>query len=116
MTWARAISYLAIAVLALSTGWLVRGWHEDSVQLAVQQAADKIRDDAISRESSISDRVEKKLAGLRANQTVIDRGVVREIEKPIYRNVCLGDDGIRLLNDLAAGLPANPAKPAAKVP
>lgn len=96
-------------------GWCVRGLVEDRHQLAVERAAKAIRDDAIRRESDVAAKVEERLASLSANQTVIDRGIIRETEKPVYRNVCLEPGALRLLNSAAAG--AGPsAEPAGEVP
>lgn len=109
-------SALGVGFLSLvfGGGWYVRGLVEDRQQLAVERAANAIRDAAIQRESAIAAKVEERLASLSANQTVIDRGIIRETEKPVYRNVCLGDDVVRLLNAAAAG--ADPtAEPAGEV-
>lgn len=113
----------ALAVSAAATaGWLTRGWLEDSQRLTAIEAANAAADRALARESVIAGVVEARLSTLQANERIIDRGIVREIQKPIYRNVCLGDDAIRLLNDAAAGqrpdstdaadtLPGNAATP-----
>lgn len=111
-----ALCAMALAI-TLTTGWTVKGWQVDSVNLAVEQAAKKIADKAIERESGIASKVEERLAGLTANQTVIDRGIIREIQKPIYQRVCLEPDAIRLLNAAARGeAPDDPGKSAGKVP
>lgn len=97
---------LAIAA-SLATGWQVRGWLEDSDRLAAKTATEAALTAAMARESSIAAAVEQRLSGLQASETVIERGVIREIEKPIYRNVCLGDDAVRLLNAAASGQAAS---------
>lgn len=112
---------LALCAIALAatftTGWTVKGWQVDSVNLAVKEASDAIRDNAINRESGIAEKVEERLSTLSANQTVIDRGIIREIQKPIYQRVCLEPDAVSLLNAAARGeAPAAPAKPAGQVP
>ncbi|WP_083941909.1 hypothetical protein [Salinicola socius] len=89
--------------IAASAGWLTRGWLEDSHRLTAIEAARETASQALARESVIAGIVEAKLSTLDANERIIDRGIIREIEKPMYRNVCLGDDAIRLLNDAAAG-------------
>lgn len=94
---------IAAIVLAAAGGWVVRGWSEDSAQLAVEKAAKLIDDKAIVRESALADLVETRLAQLKANEKIIDRGIIREIEKPIYQRVCLEPGAIRLLNAAARG-------------
>lgn len=114
---ARIAICIALAALCVLTGWQARGWKEDSESLAVERAAQKIVEKATANESGIASKVEERLAGLTANQTVIDRGIIREIQKPIYQRVCLEPDAIRLLNAAARGeAPDAAGKPSGKVP
>lgn len=100
-------SRLLIAVMALAastaTGWLARGWLEDSQRLTAERAVQQAINAALERESDIAHSVETRLAELEANERIIDRGIIREIEKPIYRRVCLEPHLVRLLNDAATG-------------
>lgn len=113
----RIAAYFIVAAIGLAVGWTVKGWEQDSVNLAVAQAAKKIADDAAARDSSIAKTVEDRLATLTANKTVIDRGIIREVQKPIYQRVCLEPDAIRLLNAAARGeAPDDSGKPAGEVP
>lgn len=106
-----------VAAGSFATGWRIMGWKNDSEQAAIDRAAQAIIDKAIANESGIAAKVEQRLAQLKANETVIDRGIIREIQNPIYRNVCIADDGLRILNDIARGqAPADPGKPASQVP
>ena len=106
-----------VGMLAFASGWTVRGWFEDSRNLAIERAAAAIEQQALARESVIAAKVEQRLAELKANQTVIDRGIIRETEKPVYRNVCLPDSHvIGLLNAAAQGAAADPAELAGEVP
>lgn len=106
-----------LAAAIFGAGWKAKGWQVDSVNLAVAEAAKEIRDNAIQRESDIAGQVEAKLSTLTANQTVIDRGIIREIQKPIYQRVCLEPGVISLLNAAARGeAPPAPAKPTGQVP
>lgn len=100
---------LAVAAALVWIGWVGKGWHEDSKELERQKATADAIAAALKSDSKIAAVVEEKLSGLKANQTVIDRGVTREVIKPVYRNVCLPESGVRLLNAAAindtAGLP-----------
>jgi len=107
----------ALAIAGAATaGWSARGWFEDAQRLTEERAARLVADAAMHRESDIAADVEQRLAALGDNERIIDRGIIREIEKPIYRNVCLGDDAVRLLNDAAAGRAPDPAQPAGALP
>lgn len=105
-----------LLIAALVTGWTARGWLEDSQRLTAERAAQQAIDAALARESRIAHAVEARLAELDANERIIDRGIIREVQKPIYQRVCLGDDAIRLLNDAAAGRRPDPAGPSAPLP
>lgn len=107
---------LLFGIICFEAGWLIKGWQGDSQMLAVERAAQQIVEATRQRESDIAGTIEARLAELKANQTVIDRGVIREIEKPIYLRVCLEPGAIGLLNAAARGEPArDPAKPAGEV-
>jgi len=93
----------------------VHGWKEDSANLAVERAAAAIEQQALARESAIAAKVEQRLGELKANQTVIDRGVIRETQNTVYRNVCIPESGRVLVNSAARG-EAVPAEPAGEVP
>lgn len=94
---------IAIIVATFFVGWNSRSWYESSIREAAIQAQRDALDAAMNRESGIAKAVEARLAELKANQTVIDRGVIREIIKPEYRTVCLPNSGVRLLNAAARG-------------
>ncbi|WP_353980969.1 hypothetical protein [Salinicola endophyticus] len=113
---ARTLVMLAVLAIAAGTGWLSRGWFEDAQRLTALEAAQAAASQALARESVIAGVVEARLATLDTHQRVIDRGVIREIQKPIYRRVCLEPDAVRLLNDAAAGRAPDPADAADPLP
>lgn len=96
---------LAVVAAIAAGGWVGRGWYEDSQDLAEERGAQAAIDAAMERESKIAEKVETRLADLQANERIIDRGVIREIQNPVYRNVCLPAGGLRLLNAAARGEP-----------
>lgn len=94
----------AIAVTAaFGAGWLVKGKFEDSKDLAALEAQNALAAEIREGQAKISKQVEDRLGELRANERVIDRGVIREIQKPVYQRVCLEPRAIRLLNSVANG-------------
>ena len=110
------VSAVVLAGVGLG-GWTARGWFEDAKRLAIvedrQELAEQIRGDI----SGIAQTVETRLGELRANERIIDRGIIREIQKPIYQRVCAEPDVVRLLNAALRGESvAGPAEPSVEVP
>jgi hypothetical protein len=100
---------IAVAATAIGTGgWLARGWFEDSKDLAAVEAQHALAAEIRKGQAEVSAQVEKRLSELRANERVIDRGIIREIQKPVFHNVCIPADSesFRLLNLAAQGQPA----------
>ncbi|WP_447928398.1 hypothetical protein [Vreelandella sp. EE27] len=93
----------AALAITFTAGWQVSNWQHESHQLTAERAAQQAIDAGLARESEIAAKVETRLAELSANERIIDRGIIREIQKPIYQRVCLEPDAIRLLNNAAAG-------------
>ncbi|SOB76172.1 hypothetical protein SAMN04488490_1850 [Marinobacter sp. LV10R510-11A] len=116
-----AIALIAVAGLTAG-GWMARGWFEDSKELIAVTAQQALADEIRAGQAEVSKMVERRLSQLTASERVIDRGIIREIEKPVYTNVCIppDDPAFRLLNDIASGafarkpdyqVPSSPAEP-----
>jgi len=118
MTFKVKLLIVAVVLAAVGLGgWTARGWFEDAKRLAVvedrQELAEQIRGDV----SGIAKSVESRLGELRANERVIDRGIIREIQKPIYQRVCAEPAVVRMLNAALRGEPVSgPAEPVGEVP
>lgn len=88
---------------AFGSGWLVKGKFEDSKDLAALEAQNALVAKIREGQAQISKQVETRLSELRANERIIDRGVIREIQKPIYQRVCFEPELVELLNAAARG-------------
>ncbi|NWO05811.1 MAG: hypothetical protein HLX50_08990 [Alteromonadaceae bacterium] len=113
----RLIVMGVVAAGLVVTGWASRGWFEDAKRLAVvedrQELAEQIRGDV----SGIAKSVEQRLGELQANERVIDRGIIREIQRPIYQRVCAEPAVVRMLNAALRGEPdAGSTEPADQMP
>jgi len=64
-------------------------------------------------QAQVSKQVADHLSQLEGTERIIDRGIIREVSKPIYQRVCLPDRAIRLLNAAAQG--QNPGEPEGEV-
>jgi hypothetical protein len=100
------LTLLASAAALAATfagGYQVANWQNDSHALTAERAAQQAIDASMNRESQIAAHIEERLGELKASERVIDRGIIREIQNPIYHRVCLEPNVIRLLNSAADG-------------
>ena len=104
---------LALAVLGALGGIYGAGYRSgsNSVMNEWQTASREQRD----REAKAGQKAaEKKEAGDAKAKVVyrkITQEVERVVEKPVYRNVCLDPDGLRIARDAIRGEVSDPAKP-----
>ena len=92
-----------LRVNCISGGWFSNGWYQDSIRLAEKVAMEKATKVFTDRESEIAVIVTNKLKGLKANERIIERHTKDVVERPVYRNICIDDDGLRILNGYASG-------------
>ncbi len=105
-----ALALVAGLVLGFGSGWEVQGWRMDAAladierkQLAEQAARVAKADAAAVLHEAAREQIKTEI------QTVI-REVPRVVEKPVYRNVCLDGDGLRLVRQaIGAGAAGEPA-------
>lgn len=97
--------YLKYALFALcfAAGWLVCTWYEDSKDLAVKNAQEAILKAMRQTESEYAKTLEENLARLKANERVIEKFEREVVERPVYRNVCIDDDGLRIIDSYRLG-------------
>ena len=104
--------WLLSLVAAFGGGWLVHGWHTDSLDLVAAKAAQASAGASMWREASTAQTIETALAGLRANEKVIYRERVKLVDRPVYHNVCLDHDGLRIINAAKNGVDPGVTAPA----
>lgn len=112
------IAALCLACLAcgVAGGWTARGWKAAADD---QQRRDNEAETArlrAKRVDSAAEALEQKAASTAIRWRTVTKEVAHVVEKPVYRNVCMDDDGLRLIateiRARAASQPA-PALPAA---
>ncbi len=82
---------------------------------AVKQAADAVQQAAVD-----ADRHAQELEKARAQREIVYRTITKQVDRivdrPVYRNVCLDDDGLRVINDALSGQATpDPGQPDAAV-
>lgn len=95
--------FLTIFVIVGSfyTGYQYSIYKNDSEQLHQLLIQQQIMQTYLSRESEVAKNVEERLQQLTANETVIERERVQIVERPVYNNVCIDEDGLRLIKQYA---------------
>lgn len=106
---------LLLLVAAMVFGWQAHGWYDAKLTLAVNEAGEKTRQVVAEATQKSGERLEEKLAELKANEIYTERVIQRETIKPVFSNVCASDDYVRLFNESAdkaeralSGKPADP--------
>lgn len=118
-------THIAAALVGLAIGfagaWNVQAWRWDSADLKRLQQQQSQARSQIRQIDKASEGYEGDRAATRTEFIEITKEVERVVQKPVYLNVCLDDDGLRQLERAAAttgysGKPAAgmPAGPAAK--
>lgn len=107
-------------VVGFGVGWQVHSWKTGAEEAQRQQAAQELANESQRLVSRASAQHETRREQREARERVVVREVQRVVEKPVYREQCLDDDGLRILTeDIAASnarrelAPAVPAASAA---
>ena len=95
-SWQLKVAVLLIAFLA---GWQINGWRLAAEKAAAEEARQAMIDAFREEEAKSAAVLEKRLKELRANEKVIERERVELVDRPVYSNVCLDDDGLQLINE-----------------
>ena len=110
----------AALVLGFGTGWKVRDWKADAAEKARLEAVLKTKEENATKVDAAAVKFEDRKAKVAARERVVIKEVERVVEKPVYRNICVDSDGLRILaDDVAAsntGRELAPAVPAASSP
>lgn len=112
----KSIAALIALAIAFGAGWRVKGAFVAERDLAILEAKKELINAYQQQEAGKAKVLEDKLAELRANERVIEREKLKIIDRPVYSNVCLDADGLRLIEAARAGTSGDPAKPADEVP
>ena len=93
------IAVAVSALLAFGSAWKIQDWRFDSKEkerLEQVQEAKQMREKQIS---AASVGYEKKKGVTRVKYVTITQEVEKIVDRPVYKNICLDDDGIKLINE-----------------
>lgn len=107
-----------IVIAAFIAGWKVAGWQRDSTALIIERAAQSAGNNALKEMQKLSGQSARSLeAQLEALKDATPQEIHTEIIKPVFTNVCVSDDFIRMYNAAAENTErALSGKPENKMP
>ena len=96
---------LKVAVLLMSflAGWQINGWRLAAEKAAAEEARQAMIDAFREEEAKAAAVLETRLKELRANEKVIERERLKVVDRPVYTNECLDDDGLQLVERARTG-------------
>lgn len=112
--------YLIVGLVAFAGVGLVvykaYSYGYDSAKQECAEAAEKVRKAEETKSGAASTGREKDREKTRVVYRTITQSVDKVVERPVYRNVCLDDDGLRLANAALSGALSTAREPDDRVP
>lgn len=100
MPQAKALGTVIVLLLAVSIGWVARGWKEGASREAEVRAERQELIESIDLFRKKAQQAETLIAEYKAKQPTVTK-IVQTIERPIYRTDCIDDDGLRMVEAAA---------------
>lgn len=112
---AAAVALVVGALLGAWAGWEVQGWRKDAAIADIEREQQRAKDAQAGKADQASSDHAQNAETIRAEAQIIIREVPRVVEKPVYRNVCIDPDGLRLIGRAIRGA-GGASEPAPAVP
>lgn len=93
----------ALLVISFLAGWKVNGWRHEAEAALIREAKQAMVDAYREEEAKAATVLENKLKDLKANEKIIEKERVHLVDRPVYSNICLDDDGVRLIERARTG-------------
>jgi aspartate/glutamate racemase len=93
--------WAGVTLLSAMGGWYLHGLVVDSRILAAERAAAIAMQYVMQQEFYAAKALEEKLQELKANERVIHTREREIVDRPVYRNICLDDDGLQVIEAYA---------------
>jgi hypothetical protein len=120
MIYTHAIAALVAAVIAAFGAWQVQDWRYGAKEAQRLELEREVRRGNAKTADKASEAHEQTKAEAKTEFQTIYQEVERVVEKPVYRNVCFDDDGLRLvaraLGDRPTSRQSSPALPGTDKP
>lgn len=115
MIYTHAIAALIALVIGASGAWKVQEWHFAANEAARLEHEAEVRRLQARQADTAATGYEADRVQIKTEIQTILQEVERVVEKPIYRDVCLDADGLRILESATRGGAAT-GKPAPALP
>ncbi|MBI6236925.1 hypothetical protein JEP60_04595 [Proteus mirabilis] len=87
-------------ILAFSAGWLVKGWHQDSLELVALKTANEVNNASLKAQQDLASQSARTLENKLEELANVQPPEIRtEIIKPVFTNICVSDDFVRMYNE-----------------
>ncbi|EOE1186897.1 hypothetical protein [Proteus mirabilis] len=87
-------------ILVFSAGWLVKGWHQDSLELVALKTANEINNASLKAQQDLASQSARTLENKLEELANVQPPEIRtEIIKPVFTNLCVSDDFVRMYNE-----------------
>lgn len=90
--------YVLAAALSFGAAWQIQDWRMDAKMLEQKQKAEKAQADQEARGDGAAKGLEGDKAKIEIRYKTITKTVEKIVERPVYKNVCLDQDGIDAIN------------------
>lgn len=92
---------LIVAAVAATSTWQVQNWRFDSAEKARLEKEAEIRRNNEKRTSLAAEGLEQDKTRIEIRYRTITKTVTEFIDRPVYKNICLDQDGIDAINGVA---------------
>ena len=96
-----AATAIVAGALAFGAGWQVQSWRFDAKEKQRLESEAEIRRMNEKRTSLAAEGLEKDKREIEIRYRTITKTVTKFIDRPVYKNICLDQDGIDAINGVA---------------
>ena len=89
------------AAVAATSAWQIQSWRFDSAEKTRLENEREIRRMNEKRTSLAAEGLEKDKREIEIRYRTITKTVTKFIDRPVYKNICLDQDGIDAINGVA---------------
>lgn len=96
----QAMAIFFAFILAFSAGWLVKGWYQDSLELVALKTANEVNNASLKAQQDLASQSARTLENKLEELANVQPPEIRtEIIKPVFTNLCVSDDFVRMYNE-----------------